>query len=103
MEEAIAEAASRLRSIVTEHGPDAVALYVSGQMTTEAQYLANKLAKGYLRTAHIESNSRLCMAGAATGYEAAPDGSFQPVPGSVCVLPAAGGLWTTASDLARPT
>ncbi|HEY2834162.1 MAG TPA: molybdopterin-dependent oxidoreductase, partial [Sporichthyaceae bacterium] len=81
LDEAIAEAASRLRSIVAEHGPDAVALYVSGQMTTEAQYLANKLAKGYLRTAHIESNSRLCMAGAATGYKQSlgadgPPGSY---------------------------
>jgi NADPH-dependent sulfite reductase flavoprotein alpha-component len=79
--EAIAEAAARLRRIITEHGPDAVALYVSGQLTTEAQYLANKLAKGYLRTAHIESNSRLCMAGAATGYKQSlgadgPPGSY---------------------------
>jgi NADPH-dependent sulfite reductase flavoprotein alpha-component len=81
LEEAVSEAASRLRSIIAEHGPDAVALYVSGQMTTEAQYLANKLAKGYLRTAHIESNSRLCMAGAATGYKQSlgadgPPGSY---------------------------
>ncbi|HZE67557.1 MAG TPA: molybdopterin-dependent oxidoreductase, partial [Sporichthyaceae bacterium] len=81
LDEAIAEAASRLRSIVAEHGPDAVALYVSGQMTTEAQYLANKLAKGYLRTAYMESNSRLCMASAATGYKQSlgadgPPGSY---------------------------
>jgi NADPH-dependent sulfite reductase flavoprotein alpha-component len=81
LDEAIAEAASRLRSIVAEHGPDAVALYVSGQMTTEAQYLANKLAKGFLRTSHIESNSRLCMASAATGYKQSlgadgPPGSY---------------------------
>jgi NADPH-dependent sulfite reductase flavoprotein alpha-component len=81
LDEAIVEAASRLRSIVAEHGPDAVALYVSGQMTTEAQYLANKLAKGFLRTSHIESNSRLCMASAATGYKQSlgadgPPGSY---------------------------
>lgn len=66
---AIDEAAGRLRAIIDEHGPDAVALYVSGQMTTEAQYLANKLTKGYLRSIHIESNSRLCMASAGTGYK----------------------------------
>jgi len=74
-----------LRSIVAEHGPDAVALYVSGQMTTEAQYLANKLAKGYLRTAHIESNSRLCMASAATGYKQSL-GADGP-PGSTTISP----------------
>src|SRR5262245_56714450 len=55
VDDAVAEAASRLRAIVDEHGPDAVALYVSGQMSIEAQYLATKLAKGFLRTVHIES------------------------------------------------
>ncbi|MEN2740721.1 bifunctional nitrate reductase/sulfite reductase flavoprotein subunit alpha [Microbacterium sp. X-17] len=66
---AIAEAGGRLRRIVDEHGPDSVALYVSGQMSMEAQYLSNKLVKGYLRGVHIESNSRLCMASAGTGYK----------------------------------
>ncbi|MEW2044678.1 molybdopterin-dependent oxidoreductase [Streptomyces sp. NPDC005476] len=79
---AIAETARRLRAIVDEHGPDAVALYVSGQMSLEAQYLANKLAKGYLRTNQIESNSRLCMASAGTGYKLSlgadgPPGSYE--------------------------
>ena len=78
---AIAEVAARLSAIRDEHGPDAIALYVSGQMTTEAQYLANKLAKGYLRTQWIESNSRLCMASAGTGYKQSlgsdgPPGSY---------------------------
>ncbi|MGW2959340.1 molybdopterin-dependent oxidoreductase [Streptomyces sp. NPDC001220] len=79
---AVAETARRLRAIVEEHGPDAVALYVSGQMSLEAQYLANKLTKGFLRTNNIESNSRLCMAGAGTGYKLSlgadgPPGSYQ--------------------------
>ncbi|HEY2087389.1 MAG TPA: bifunctional nitrate reductase/sulfite reductase flavoprotein subunit alpha [Mycobacterium sp.] len=78
---AIAHVAARLSAIRDEHGPDAIALYVSGQMTTEAQYLANKLAKGYLRTQWIESNSRLCMASAGTGYKQSlgsdgPPGSY---------------------------
>ena len=68
-----AEAGRRLRAIIDEHGPDAVALYVSGQMTIEAQYLANKLAKGFIRTVHIESNSRLCMSSAASALSAMPD------------------------------
>ncbi|MFF9578312.1 molybdopterin-dependent oxidoreductase [Streptomyces rubiginosohelvolus] len=79
---AIAETARRLRSVLDSHGPDAVALYVSGQMTLEAQYLANKLAKGFLRTNTIESNSRLCMASAGSGYKLSlgadgPPGSYE--------------------------
>ncbi len=79
---AITQAATRLSRILDEHGPEAIALYVSGQMSLEAQYLANKLAKGFLRTPHIESNSRLCMASAGTGYKFSlgadgPPGSYQ--------------------------
>jgi NADPH-dependent sulfite reductase flavoprotein alpha-component len=82
LDTAIAEAGSRLRAIVDEHGPDAVAVYVSGQMSIEAQYLSNKLVKGYLRGLHIESNSRLCMASAGTGYKQSlgadgPPGSYE--------------------------
>ncbi|MFG0337840.1 molybdopterin-dependent oxidoreductase [Pseudomonas sp. zjy_13] len=82
MDQAIAATAERLRAIIDQHGPDAVALYVSGQMSLEAQYLANKLAKGFIRTRHIESNSRLCMASASSGYKLSlgadgPPGSYQ--------------------------
>ncbi|MCT9820316.1 bifunctional nitrate reductase/sulfite reductase flavoprotein subunit alpha [Microbacterium sp. W1N] len=82
LDAAIAEAGARLRALVDEHGPDAVALYVSGQMSIEAQYLSNKLVKGYLRGKHIESNSRLCMASAGTGYKQSlgadgPPGSYE--------------------------
>ncbi|OJF10568.1 hypothetical protein BG844_31655 [Couchioplanes caeruleus subsp. caeruleus] len=78
---AITETARRLRSIVDTHGPDAVAVYVSGQMTLEAQYLANKLVKGFIGTNQIESNSRLCMASAGSGYRLSlgadgPPGSY---------------------------
>ncbi|MGP5145114.1 molybdopterin-dependent oxidoreductase [Corynebacterium variabile] len=78
---AVAEVAARFTALREEHGDDAVALYVSGQMSTEAQYLANKLAKGHFCTNLIESNSRLCMASAATGYKQSlgadgPPGSY---------------------------
>jgi sulfite reductase (NADPH) flavoprotein alpha-component len=79
---AITRCAQQLRAIIDEHGPDAVALYVSGQMSLEAQYLANKLAKGFIGTNQIESNSRLCMASAGSGYKQSlgadgPPGSYQ--------------------------
>lgn len=87
VDDALAEAGRRLRAIVDEHGPDAVALYVSGQMSIESQYLATKLAKGFLRTVHIESNSRLCMASAGTGYKQSlgsdgPPGSYTDFDGT---------------------
>jgi len=78
---AIRHAAQGLRAVIDAHGPDAVALYVSGQLTLEAQYLATKLAKGFIGTNQIESNSRLCMASAASGYKLSlgadgPPGSY---------------------------
>ncbi|MCM6774925.1 bifunctional nitrate reductase/sulfite reductase flavoprotein subunit alpha [Nocardia sp. CDC159] len=84
VDDAVGEAAARLREILERHGPDAIALYVSGQMSLEAQYLATKLAKGYLRTVHIEANSRLCMASAGTGYKQSlgadgPPGSYDDI------------------------
>ena len=82
MDHAIRETAHRLCRIVETHGPDAFAFYVSGQMSLEAQYLANKLAKGFIGTNNIESNSRLCMASAGSGYKLSlgsdgPPGSYQ--------------------------
>ncbi|WP_040798811.1 bifunctional nitrate reductase/sulfite reductase flavoprotein subunit alpha [Nocardia higoensis] len=84
VDEAVREAADRLRAILDEHGPDAIAFYVSGQMSLEAQYLATKLAKGFVRTKHIEANSRLCMASAGTGYKQSlgadgPPGSYDDI------------------------
>lgn len=81
MEAAISETAQRLRAILDRDGPDALAFYVSGQMSLEAQYLANKLAKGFVGTHNIESNSRLCMASAGSGYKLSlgsdgPPGSY---------------------------
>ncbi|UJP39596.1 bifunctional nitrate reductase/sulfite reductase flavoprotein subunit alpha [Cellulomonas palmilytica] len=81
LDEAVELVARRLREVIDTRGPDAVAFYVSGQMSLEAQYLANKLAKGYVRTQWIESNSRLCMASAGTGYKLSlgadgPPGSY---------------------------
>src|SRR5438105_1707184 len=64
---AIASAAHRLNQILQTHGPQAIGFYLSGQLITESQYLFNKFAKGFLRTNHVDSNSRLCMSSAASG------------------------------------
>ena len=65
---ALRHTAERLREIVAAHGPDAVAVYGSGQLLTEEYYLAAKLAKGFIGTNNFDTNSRLCMASAAAGY-----------------------------------
>src|SRR5882724_4850746 len=62
--------AQRFRDIIDKHGRDTVAFYGSGQLTTEEYYIGNKLAKGFLGTNNFDTNSRLCMASAAAGYQA---------------------------------
>ncbi len=56
---------------IAEHGPDSVAFYVSGQLLTEDYYVANKLMKGFIGSANIDTNSRLCMASSVAGHKRA--------------------------------
>lgn len=65
------EIAQRFRNIIAQHGPDAIAFYVSGQLLTEDYYVANKFIKGFIGTANIDTNSRLCMSSAVAGYKRA--------------------------------
>ena len=69
--DAIGQVASKFSQIIAEHGPDSVAFYVSGQLLTEDYYVANKLMKGYIGSANIDSNSRLCMSSAVAAYKRA--------------------------------
>jgi assimilatory nitrate reductase catalytic subunit len=63
--------AGRFRSTIAEHGPDSVAFYVSGQLLNEDYYVANKLMKGFIGSANIDTNSRLCMASTVAGHKRA--------------------------------
>ena len=56
---------------IRDHGPDSVAFYVSGQILTEDYYVANKLMKGFIGSANIDTNSRLCMASSVAGHRRA--------------------------------
>lgn len=71
--------AQRFRAIIDEHGPNAVAFYGSGQLTTEEYYVANKLAKGFIGTNNFDTNSRLCMASAVAGYKTSLGSDGPPV------------------------
>ena len=68
---ALDHVANRFNQVIEQHGPDAVAFYVSGQLLTEDYYLANKLMKGFIGSGNIDSNSRLCMASAVVGHKQA--------------------------------
>ncbi len=70
-DEATGLVARRFREVVVRHGPDAVAFYVSGQLLTEDYYAANKLMKGFIGSANIDTNSRLCMASAVAAHKQA--------------------------------
>lgn len=63
--------AAKFAKIIQEHGPDAVAFYVSGQLLTEDYYVFNKLMKGFIGSNNIDTNSRLCMSSAVAGYKRA--------------------------------
>jgi assimilatory nitrate reductase catalytic subunit len=76
---ALDHVASRFAECIARHGPDSVALYVSGQMLTEDYYAANKFAKGFLGTANIDTNSRLCMSSAVSGHQRAFGEDVVPV------------------------
>lgn len=78
------QVAYRFQKIIAAHGPDAVAFYGSGQLDTEAAYLACKLFKGHLHTNNTDSNSRLCMASAVAGYRSSlgsdgPPGCYEDI------------------------
>ncbi|WBL75013.1 nitrate reductase [Serratia liquefaciens] len=70
-EQALDQVALRFSRIIEQHGPQAVAFYASGQLLTEDYYVANKLMKGFIGAANIDTNSRLCMASAVVGYKRA--------------------------------
>ena len=71
LDAALDAAAAGLRAVIDQYGPQAVAFYGSGQLLTEDYYVANKLMKGYIGAANIDTNSRLCMASAVVGYKRA--------------------------------
>jgi assimilatory nitrate reductase catalytic subunit len=70
-DEALDAAARGFMRAIAEHGPDAVAFYLSGQLLTEDYYVANKLMKGFIGSGNVDTNSRLCMASSVAGHRRA--------------------------------
>src|SRR5256885_2401600 len=69
--DALDHVAHRLQHIIARDGPGAVAFYLSGQLLTEDYYVANKLMKGFVGSANVDTNSRLCMASTVAGHRRA--------------------------------
>lgn len=84
-------ASDRFAKTITQHGPDAVGFYISGQLLTEDYYVFNKLAKGLIGTNNVDTNSRLCMSSAVAGYKAtlgadAPPACYDDVNHAACLF-----------------
>ncbi len=88
---AISQVADRLAGIIERHGPDALGFYLSGQLLTEDYAVFNKLARGLVGTNNLDTNSRLCMSSAVTGYKQtlgadAPPACYDDLDHADCVL-----------------
>jgi assimilatory nitrate reductase catalytic subunit len=88
---ALDSTAKKFAQVITDHGPDAVGFYISGQLLTEDYYVFNKLSKGLIGTNNIDSNSRLCMSSAVAGYKQtlgtdAPPACYDDVNHAGCIF-----------------
>ncbi len=88
---ALDHAATRFADVIREHGAEAVAFYVSGQLLTEDYYVFNKLVKGLIGSNNIDTNSRLCMSSAVSGYKAtfgadAPPCAYEDIDSADCLF-----------------
>ncbi|TAG25545.1 MAG: nitrate reductase [Burkholderiales bacterium] len=84
-------AATSFAQIIQEHGPNAVGVYISGQLLTEDYYVFNKLVKGQIGTNNVDTNSRLCMSSAVAGYKQtlgadAPPACYEDVNHASCIF-----------------
>jgi assimilatory nitrate reductase catalytic subunit len=70
-DDALDKTAQGFADTVAKYGPDSVAFYLSGQLLTEDYYVANKLMKGFIGSANVDTNSRLCMASSVAGHRRA--------------------------------
>lgn len=67
-EEALDLVASKFKETLEAHGPEAVAMYGSGQWTVFDGYAALKWVKGGMRSNNLDPNARLCMSSAVAGF-----------------------------------
>lgn len=89
--EALDFVVEKFANTIATHGPDSVAFYISGQLLTEDYYVFNKLAKGLIGTNNVDTNLRLCMSSAVSGYKAtlgadAPPACYDDIDHTHCLF-----------------
>ena len=67
-DEALDLIAERYRTTLDEHGPEAIAIYGSGQWTVSDGYIASKWFRAGMGSNNVESNARVCMGSAVSGF-----------------------------------
>lgn len=90
-DDALNHVVDKFADTIAQHGPDSVAFYISGQLLTEDYYVFNKLAKGLIGTNNVDTNSRLCMSSAVTGYKTtlgadAPPACYDDIDHTQCLF-----------------
>jgi assimilatory nitrate reductase catalytic subunit len=90
-DDALNHVVDKFADTIAQHGPDSVAFYISGQLLTEDYYVFNKLAKGLIGTNNVDTNSRLCMSSAVTGYKAtlgadSPPACYEDIDHTQCLF-----------------
>ena len=90
-DDALDEVATRLHTVMAQHGPESIGVYGSGQLLTEDYYVLNKFVKGLLGTNNLDTNSRLCMSSAVAGYKAtlgadAPPACYDDIAHAQCLF-----------------
>ncbi len=73
------ESIEKIAQVMKDTPKDKIGFYLSGQMLTEDYYIANKLAKGFVGTNNVDTNSRTCMASAVVAYKKAIGADFVPL------------------------
>jgi len=58
----------KIAHLAKKYSGNSIALYGSGQLSVEGQYLENLFMKGVLGSNTIEANARMCMTSAVTAY-----------------------------------
>lgn len=90
-DDALNHVVDKFADTIAQHGSDSVAFYISGQLLTEDYYVFNKLAKGLIGTNNVDTNSRLCMSSAVTGYKTtlgadAPPACYEDIDHTQCLF-----------------
>jgi ferredoxin-nitrate reductase len=90
-DDALGVVVDRFNDVLATDGPDAVAIYNSGQLLLEEYYTLGKIARGGLGMANIDANTRLCTATAGASLmenfgSDGPPGAYEDFDKTECIV-----------------